>query len=216
MSPRAAPRWRPDRPVEPLRELIARGGVLAIPTESSYGLAVDPRDPAAVESVFAIKRRAADQPLPIVVADLGQIRALGAQMPDGLAPLAALWPAPLTLLLPVAAGIAAAAGSARLGFRVPAHAGLRRLLAEIGHGLTATSANRSGEPPVVDPDRLDDLLRGWDAAIVDGGVLAGGPPSTIVGWRGGELEIVRPGAFPVDQVISFSAPSVEISVEDAS
>ncbi len=217
MSPSGVPRWRSGRPVEPLRGVIARGGVLAIPTESSYGLAVDPRNAAAVESVFGIKRRPAGQPLPVVVADFEQIRALGARLPSVLeARLAALWPAPLTVLLPVAGGLPAAAGSARLGVRIPAQPLLRRLLAGIGHGLTATSANLSGEPPVVDPERLDEMLAGTDSVIVDGGVLPGGPPSTVVGWRDGELEIVRAGAFPVEQVISFSALSVEISVEDAS
>ena len=217
MTEPGVPRWRPGQPVEPLRELIARGGVLAIPTESSYGLAVDPRNREAVSAVFSIKRRPAERPLPIVVADLLQIRELGGQLPEELeAPLAELWPAAVTVLLPFEGRVPAAAGSDRLGFRIPAHEMLLRLLAELGHGLSATSANVSGSAPVLEPDGLDELLRGADAVIVDGGRLAGGSPSTVVGWRDGQLEVVRPGSVTVDKLISFSAPSVEISVEDAS
>ncbi len=213
----STPRWRSGQPIGPLRELIARGGVLAIPTESSYGLAVDPENREAVNAVFAIKRRPANKPLPIVVSDMDQIHALGAWLPNSLqATLETLWPAPLTVLLPVAGDVPAAAGSARLGFRIPSHPLLRELLAGIGRGLSATSANLSGEPPVVDPARLEGLLEGHDAAIVDAGVLPGGQPSTIVEWSDGQLNVLRKGAFAVDHSISFSAPSVEISVEDAS
>ena len=210
-------RWRPGDPLEPLRDLVARGGVLAIPTESSYGLAVDPENRAAVDAVFAIKRRPADKPLPVVVADMDQIHALGAWLPESLQErLEKIWPAPLTMLLPIAREIPAAAGSSKLGVRIPAHEPLRELLAGLGRGLSATSANRSGEEPILEPDALDELLAGADAVIVDGGRLAGGPPSTVVDWNDGRPRVVRQGAFAVDSSISFSAPSVEISVEDAS
>lgn len=201
----------------PLVELLDRGGVLAIPTESSYGLAVDPRNRRGVEAVFAIKRRPVDRPLPIVVANREQIEDLGGSFPNDLArSLASAWPAPLTLLLPLVRPLPATAGSHRAGFRVPDHAGLRDLLTGLGTGLSATSANRSGEAPILDPDQLPALLGEADAAIVDGGRLAGGAPSTVVGVEGGEIEILRPGSFTVEQCISFSAPSVEISVDDAS
>ena len=209
-------RWRPGEPLEPLRALLARGGMLAIPTESSYGLAVDPRDADAVDAVMAVKRRDGRRPFPVVAADLDQIRDLGAHLPTGpAARLTSLWPAALTLLLTTDEQLPAAAGSGRLGVRIPDHEPLRRLLADLGHALTATSANLSGEPPVLDPAALDELLHDVDAMIVDGGVLAGGPPSTVAGWRDGELEVFREGRVPAEQLISFSAPSVEISVEDA-
>ena len=93
-------------------QLLERGGVLAIPTESSYGLAVDPTDPAAVASIRRIKGRAAAQPLPLVVADIAQARCLGADLTAPIvASLAALWPAPLTLVVPLFRPLAAAGGS---------------------------------------------------------------------------------------------------------
>ena len=97
----------------------------------------------------------------------------------------------------------------------PDHPGLLEALRGIGRAVTATSANLSGRPAILDPDDLDDLLSGRDAMVIDGGVLPGGPPSTLVGWKEGELEVLRRGSFPVDRLISFSASSVEISVEDA-
>ena len=70
---------------------------------------------------------------------------------------------------------------------MPDHAGLRGLLAALGHGLTATSANRSGGEPILDPAEVAELLAGEDAVVVDGGILPGGPPSTLVAIEGGGL-----------------------------
>ena len=102
--------WRPGDPIEPLRALLARGGVLAIPTESSYGLGADPRNPEGVEAIYRIKRRERGKPLPVVVADLAQLADLGIDpgLPI-LEALAACWPAPLTAVLPIARPLPAAA-----------------------------------------------------------------------------------------------------------
>jgi len=198
----AVPVWHPGDPVEPLRALLARGGVLAIPTESSYGLAADPRNPEGVAAVYRIKGgREKDKPLPVVVSDPGQLAGLGIdpRLPV-LAPLAACWPAALTAVLPVARPLPASAGAATLAVRVPAHEGLRRLLAELGHGLTATSANRSGGAPVLDPAAAAELLAGFDAVVVDGGVLPGGPPSTLVAIEAEGPVVLRSGSFPVERL----------------
>lgn len=195
------PLWSPGDPVEPLCSLVARGGVLAIPTESSYGLGADPRNPVGVEAIYRIKERERGRPLPVVVADLGQLRDLG--IDPGLPILKALsacWPAPLTAVLPVARSLPAAAGEPTLAVRIPAHEGLRRLLAELGHGLTATSANRSGEAPVLDPERAAELLAGADAIVVDGGVLPGGPPSTLVAIEASGPVVLRTGSFPIERL----------------
>jgi len=181
--------------MEPLRPLLARGGVLAIPTESSYGLGADPRNRTGVETVYRIKGRGTDKALPVVVADRGQLADLGID-PDLpiLEPLSACWPGPLTVVLPLAAG----AGT--LAVRVPGHEGLRRLLAALGHGLTATSANRSGGEPILDPEDLPALLAGEDAVIVDGGILPGGAPSTLVAIESGTPVVLRAGSFPVERL----------------
>lgn len=192
--------WRWGDPVAPLAALLSRGGVLAIPTESSYGLACDPRNPAGVAAVYRVKGRPADKPLPVVIAGPEQLPGLGID-PDLpiLGRLSPAWPGALSLLLPLPprpVPLPAAAGAGALAVRVPAHARLRALLAALGTALTATSANRSGEAPVLDPRALPELLAGEDAAVVDDGVLPGGPPSTLVVEEGGALRILRPGSFP--------------------
>lgn len=193
--------WRWGDPVEPLRDLLARGGVLAIPTESSYGLGADPRNRTGVEAIYRIKGREPRKALPVVVADRQQLAGLGID-PDLsiLKPLSACWPGPLTAVLPIRSGIPAAAGEPTLAVRIPGHEGLRGLLAALGHGLTATSANPSGEEPVLDPKGAADLLAGEDAMVVDGGVLPGGPPSTLVAIEEGEPVVLRTGRFPVERL----------------
>ncbi len=219
-------RWTWGDPIGPLAATLDRGGVLGIPTESSYGLAADPENERGVAAIYRLKRRDASMPLPVVVADLDQIRRLGGQTAAAeRLGLIGLWPAPLTLLLPIDRDLPAAAGSGRLGFRVPAHAGLRRLLRDLDRGLTATSANLSGEPPLLDAEDMLRLVEGHDAIVVDDGPCPGGEPSTVVGFGEEGIEIVRRGAFPLERLETaarrvaggggFSAATVEISVEES-
>ena len=91
--------------------------------------------------------------------------------------------------------------------RVPDHERLRELLAALGHGLTATSANVSGGEPVLDPARAAELLAGEDAKVVDGGVLPGGPPSTLVAIEGDGLVVLRTGRFPAERLMETFARS---------
>lgn len=197
--------WRWGDPVELLREVLRQGGLLAIPTESSYGLAADPRSPEGVEAVYRVKRREAGKPLPVVVAGVSQLADLGID-PDLpiLKRLSAFWPGPLTAALPLARPLPAAAGGRTLAVRVPGHEGLRDLLARLGHGLTATSANLSGGEPILDPREAAGLLSGLPpgvpAAVVDGGELPGGPPSTLVAIEGGRVAVLRTGSFPVERL----------------
>jgi len=193
-----APRWRFGDDVAPLRELIARGGILAIPTESSYGLAVDPRSAAGVEAIYRVKERERGKPLPVVAADLAQIAALGVAADDEAVRRAApLWPAAFTVVAPIAEPLPASAGERMLAVRIPDHAELRSLLSALGTALTATSANRSGEPPLLDPAAVALLLATEDAVVVDGGTLAGGFPSTLARWTDAGWTVLRPGRFPL-------------------
>lgn len=197
--------WRVGDDIAPIRTLLERGGVVAIPTGSTYGLAVDPRLAAAVEAVYRIKRREARKPLPLVVADRAQAEALGLDVEsDAFEFGARFWPAPLTMLVPRARGDAGErlqlGELAEVAVRIPGSRFLRDLLGLIGHGLTATSANLSGEPAITDPAEVRDLLAreaGVEAAVVVGEPLSGAAPSTIVAWRAGGPEILRQGRFTV-------------------
>jgi L-threonylcarbamoyladenylate synthase len=207
------PRWRPGDAVGPLAAHLAAGGVVAIPTESSYGLAAVPTHAGGVEAVYRVKRRERGKPLPVVIAGVEQLPGLGiaADLPI-LTRLSAFWPGALTVVVPLAGDppVPAAAGSGCLAVRVPGHALLRELLASLGHGLTATSLNVSGEPPILAPGEAIRLLRstpGVAAMVVDGGELAGGPPSTLVEAVAPEdpqdaappaVRVLRAGAFPIE------------------
>lgn len=187
-----------------LRASLLRGEVVAVPTESSYGLAADPRSASAVERVYSLKARERGKPLPVVAASLEQVLALGVRRDDpALRWALRFWPAPLTVLVSVHEPLPAMAGASRLGVRIPAHAGLRRLLGELGLALTATSANLSGEEPITRPETLRDRFRDGLSFVVDEGDLAGGLPSTVVTWSrspvaaggAGGPEVLRSGAF---------------------
>ncbi|HVR30189.1 MAG TPA: L-threonylcarbamoyladenylate synthase [Thermoanaerobaculia bacterium] len=190
--------WDWDDDPEELLAVLRRGGVLGIPTESSYGLGADPSDARGMAAIFEAKGRAAEQALPVVVADLEQAAALGVERDaPGLDALAALWPAPVSLVVPIARPLPASAGGSTLAIRIPDHARLRTLLRRIGP-LTATSANRSGEPPLLDPRATSELLGAIDHRVIDDGILPGGAPSTLVRWVGGGFRVVRSGRFPAE------------------
>ena len=189
------PRWRFGEDPGPVIDVVAAGGVIAIPTESSYGLAVDPANPEAVARVFALKGRPDEKALPVVTASIDVL-------PVHLHPgpetnLAALWPAALTLVLDLDRSLAAAGDGETLAVRVPDHSGLLELLRVTGP-LTATSANRSGRPPALAPGDAADLLAAGDAPglVVDAGELPGGPPSSLVRVDGVECRVLRQGAVP--------------------
>jgi L-threonylcarbamoyladenylate synthase len=199
--------WRFGEDPAIVAAALERGAVVAIPTESSYGLAVDPLDRAAVARVFRWKGRRATEALPVVGASAAAFLGLGVEPQDpALRWAAGFWPAPLTVLVPVARPIAASAGRRTIALRVPAHEQLRGLLAALGRPLTATSANPSGAAPYLEAGEVTLWLRGLagpgtngdEALVVDGGRLPGGPPSTLVELVAGRPRILRPGRFPVD------------------
>lgn len=201
--------WSWDDDPAILIDVLRRGGALGIPTESSYALAADPRNACGVEAIFRIKGRAAGQGLPVVIADLEQAYALGvARDAPGLDAIAPLWPAPLSLVVPLARPLPASAGAASIAVRVPAHARLAALLRRLGP-LTATSANRTGEPPLLDPAATAELLANGANRVVDDGILPGGAPSTLVRWDSAGLRVLRSGRFSIERLHLEGFPIVE-------
>lgn len=182
--------------------VLRTGGVVACPTDTFYGLAVDPRQAEAVARLFAIKGRPEGQAIPLIATDLAQAEAAG-DLNDAAVRLArAFWPGPLSIVLPVrraiAAGVASADGT--IAVRVPACEAARQLARSIGFCITATSANRSGEPPFTSARGVAAALPGVDL-VLDGGDTPGGAPSTLVDVRGGEPRLVRAGAIAWERVL---------------
>lgn len=182
--------------------------IVAIPTDTLYGLAVDPFQAAAVEKIFEVKGRPADRGLPLIAADVQQVRErLGRLTPlaDRLA--ARFWPGPLTLLLaaPPALASRVSGGTGKVGVRVPAHETARLLCRTCEIPLTATSANVSGARPSADPDIIAGALGDRVDLLVDAGVTPGGLPSTIVDATGDEPALVRDGRIPWTEIIQHLA-----------
>lgn len=184
---------------------ILAGRVVAIPTDTLYGLAADPFSRIAVARVFEVKGRLAERALLLIAADTAQIAArLGplSQVAQRLADT--FWPGPLTLLLEAPDTLApdVTGGSARVGVRVPAHDVARALCRACKLPLTATSANISDRPATNDPDEVARMLGPRIDVLLDAGQTAGGPPSTIVDATGPTLRLVRAGAVPWDEVMA--------------
>lgn len=183
--------------------VIRAGGIVALPTDTLYGLAADPFNAAAVRRVFLVKGRASERALPLVAADVAQISSqLGPLPPFALALAERFWPGPLTLLVPAPEALATGVtgGTGRVGVRVPAHAVARELCRACGSVLTATSANPSGLPASNDPDAVAAMLGSQLDILLDAGTAPGGPPSTIVDVTDVEPRLVRAGAIPWEQV----------------
>ena len=178
-----------------LGKLLRGGGVAAVPTESAYGLATDPRSDLGVERIRALKGRSADKPLLVLCADREQLASLGLAAPDELlARFGALWPAALTVVFALAEPIAASLGGATLAVRIPAEPRLRTLLKQTGP-VTGTSLNRSGAAPCTDPDEAERLFSSELDVLVDGGATRGGAPSTLVDATVDPPRLLRAGAF---------------------
>jgi L-threonylcarbamoyladenylate synthase len=182
---------------------IRTGGLVALATDTLYGLAVDPFRADAVARLFAAKGRAEDRGVPLIAADEAQIAAhLGPLPPAGAALARRFWPGPLTVLIEAPAALAGrvTGGTGRIGVRVPAHEIARAVCRAADRPVTATSANISGRPPTADPDEVERTLGDVVDLLVDTGAAPGGAPSTIVDVTGGELRLVRAGAIAWDDI----------------
>ena len=178
-----------------LRELLLRGGVAAIPTETFYALAADPANERGVSRIFEIKGRDDGKPLLVLFSSREHLARLGvAAPPEILERFLRVWPAPLTAVFPLARSIAASRGQSTLGVRMPAAPLVRELLGSTGP-LTGTSANRSGERPISDPDELALTLGPELDLLVDGETTPGGAPSSIVDATVDPPRLLRAGAF---------------------
>src|SRR5271157_1486924 len=183
---------------------LRAGGLVAMPTETVYGLAADATSDKAVAGIFAAKGRPAFNPLIAHVLNAGAARREGILSPEAEMLAEAFWPGPLTLVVPAAAGcrvsLLARAGLDSLALRVPAHETARALIEAAGRPLAAPSANRSGR---VSPTTAAHVLADLDGRIdwiLDAGPSRHGLESTIIGCLGEAPVLIRPGAIPREAI----------------
>jgi tRNA threonylcarbamoyl adenosine modification protein (Sua5/YciO/YrdC/YwlC family) len=180
---------------------LRAGQVVVVPTDTVYGIAVDPARPGATDRLFVIKERPTDVALPVLAADAEQAFSLAADVPQVARDLAdAFWPGGLTLVLRRRAGLGYDLGGpddATIGVRVPDHEVPRALAAAVGP-LATTSANLHGRPTPETAAEVAAELTGV-AVVLDGGRCAG-VPSTVVVCTGGRPVVVRDGRIGIHQL----------------
>jgi L-threonylcarbamoyladenylate synthase len=186
-------------------DVLRRGGLVAVPTETVYGLAARADDPEAVARIYAAKGRPGFNPLIVHVRDLAHASTYASFDPVATELADRYWPGPLTLVLPRLAGApladAVTAGLPSVALRAPAHPVMRSLLEAVEFPLAAPSANRSG---FISPTTADHVLASLDGRIdlvLDGGPCRAGIESTIVAVRAdGSIDVLRPGPLDVGVV----------------
>lgn len=206
MSALAGSRLRHVDPHEPesgpLLEAIQaleRGQAIVIPTETVYGIAVDPSVPGALPALYRAKGRQPDKPVALFVPGMDAVEQSGVKVNPLARRLAeAFWPGPLTLVL--------AGTEGTRGFRCPNHPVPRALLSRMGRALAVSSANRSGEPDTCSAPEAAASLGDRVALILDAGLAPGGIASTVVRVEGDRWEILREGALSRSSVTAKLAP----------
>ena len=176
--------------------LLRAGRLVAVPTETVYGLAADASNAEAVSRIFIAKQRPANHPLIVHLAGSGQLPRWARDIPDAAWRLAeAFWPGPLTLLLHKADAVPpeVTGGRATIGLRVPAHPVLLRILDRLDGGLAAPSANPHKRLSPTTADQVMSGLNGRIDAVLDGGPCSVGLESTIIDLTGDTPRIVRAG-----------------------
>lgn len=188
---------------------LKQGELVAMPTETVYGLAADARNPAAVRSIFAAKGRPADHPLIVHLADAESLREWVREVPAPAQQLIdAFWPGPLTLVLKKAEQVdpVITGGQDTVGVRLPAHPVARALLSAFGGAVAAPSANRFGRISPTHAQHVRDEFPSGVAVILDGGPSAVGLESTIIDLSGARPRLLRPGSIGASAIEALIGP----------
>ena len=184
---------------------LERGSVVAIPTDTVYGLAADPFNLAAVDEIFRVKGRPDERGLPLLVNSVEQAEVLARSvLPNFLKLAKAFWPGALTLIVEAShqVPLKVTANTGRIALRWPRSPVVEGLIAEFDGPLTGTSANISGHPACANADDVFLQLGERLPLIIDAGETGAGLPSTIVELRANEWKVVRVGGISVAEIYS--------------
>lgn len=192
-------------------EVLRAGGLVAYPTDTVYGLAALATNDAAVEKLFAVKQRAPDQSMPLLIASPRDLAQIAADVPAVARRLIGhFWPGGLTIVLPKAAAFhSKALVGNTVGVRVPDHPIPRQLVQLLDAPITGTSANVSGGPQPMSADDVRKQLGDSIDLIVDGGRCEGGRPSTVIDCTTEPPRIVREGAIGREELVRAAGVRIE-------
>jgi L-threonylcarbamoyladenylate synthase len=187
--------------------VLNAGGVVAFPTETYYGLAVDPLNPLALNHLFSLKQRKISKPILTLVDDRGSLFSLVQEIPNRFEPLMdEFWPGPLTLIFQARLHLPTllTASTSSVGVRQSSHPFARQLLRAFGRPITATSANISGRAAATDAYEVKSQFGKKVDMVFDGGKTPGIVGSTIVGIEGDTLKLIREGVIPFHDILQVS------------
>jgi L-threonylcarbamoyladenylate synthase len=185
-----------DKSLDLAVNYLRHGGVVAFPTETYYGLAVDPDCDSAVKKLFAVKNRSADKPLLLLIEEEQQLNSVVRNVPPVYVPLMEkYWPGALTLIFSARKSMSrrVTGNTDTIGIRISPHPIARELVRRMGKPITATSANISGLPSARTAKEVFGIFGRKIDYIVDGGETDGGLYSTVVNIQDGRLNIIRQG-----------------------
>ena len=185
-----------DEELEEACRILQKGGLVAFPTETVYGLGGDAMHPEASAKIYAAKGRPSDNPLIVHIADMDALEDIAQSVPEAAVKLADhFWPGPLTMIFPKKEAVpkSTTGGLETVAVRMPSHPVARALIRESGVYIAAPSANTSGRPSPTKAEHVAEDLNGKIDMIIDGGTVDIGLESTIVDLTDGAPTILRPG-----------------------
>lgn len=186
-------------------ETLRKGGVIALPTDTLYGLGASVFDEGALRRVFEVKGRPAGMPLPVLVAGWGMVGQVAAETPGIARRLAEVfWPGPLTLVVPSAPALSklVTGGGETVGVRSPDHWAPLGIIDGLGCPITGTSANFSGGPDLLDLESVRQQLGSVVDYIIEDGPAPLGTASTVVDATGESLRLLREGVIPFERILA--------------
>ncbi|QER41566.1 threonylcarbamoyl-AMP synthase [Thermodesulfobacterium sp. TA1] len=184
---------------------LEKHNVGVIPTETLYGLAADPFSQKALEKLFLIKKRPQKKPILLLIEDIEQLYFLVEEIPPIAEKLIEkFWPGPLTIVFPAKKNLSPylTAGTGTIGIRLSSSPIVKAIIKAFGKPITGTSANLSNQPACSSPEEVMDQLSGLDF-IVDYGYLETNAPSTVVSVVNNQLSLIRTGAIPFKDILTF-------------
>jgi L-threonylcarbamoyladenylate synthase len=207
-----------DQSIRNAAEILARGGILGMPTETVYGLAADATNEKAIAEIYAVKNRPEFNPLIVHVLDTEMAKNYVVWNAYAEKLASAFWPGPLTLVLPRTVGspvsLLATAGLDSIAVRSPSHSVARDILAALGKGIAAPSANRSGRISPTTAAHVVEELGDAIYCVIDGGACAVGIESTVISLLGNSPVLLRSGSITPEDLEAVLQEKIQVSADE--